>query len=184
MDPETERFLQEPGCQGKSSLKMVVMGYQGAGKKTLVDGIQRNWSELRSRSSRKGERTDDLGIRGRDVNIEVIETAVKRPFPFIQRLPSCDAYLLVYSMVCEDSFKSVTAVRDQIIQQKGDSIPIIFVANKTDIAQNVDKTRRVYRDLFISCEWEHGHYEISARNSTDINRVLQNTMRRVNKTTP
>ncbi|XP_067667630.1 GTP-binding protein Rheb homolog 1-like [Haliotis asinina] len=184
MDPERERFLQGPRCQGKSSLKLVVMGYQGAGKKTFVDGIQRNWSELKSRRTRKGDDSDDLGIRGRDVKIEVIETAVKRPFSFIQGLPSCDAYLLVYSMVCEDSFKSVTAVREQIIQQKGDSIPIIFVANKTDIAQDLDKTQRVYRDLFVSCEWEHGHYEISARNSTDINKVLQNTMRRVNKMTP
>ncbi|XP_071094526.1 ras-related protein Rap-1b-like [Haliotis cracherodii] len=185
MDPETERILkEEPRRPEKSSLKMVVMGYQGVGKKTLMDGLQGKWSEIRSKKTRKGERDDDLGIRGRDLNVEIIHTAVKRHFPFIQRLPSCDAYLLVYSLVCEDSFKSVTAVREQIIKQKGDSIPIIFVANKTDIAQDTDKTVRVYRDLSISCEWEHGHYEVSARDSSDINRVLEHTMRRVNKNDP
>ncbi|XP_071094912.1 GTP-binding protein Rhes-like [Haliotis cracherodii] len=156
----------------EDTFNLAVIGDGSVGKSTTVCRLIKHWTELSSQAHKKSKKHKkshgDLGIKGRSLTVEIVDTSSKKRFPFLQRLPSCDAYVLVYSLVCDDSFDFVVAARDQILQQEGPSVPIVFVANKTDIADSVDKTERVYRDLNISCEWDNGHEEISAEKDTSI----------------
>ncbi|XP_046572746.1 ras-like protein rasV [Haliotis rubra] len=164
------------------TLRLAVIGDSRVGKSTIVARLFKHWTELTSCSKQKGKTgADALGIQGRDVIVDIVDTPTKKCLSFMQRPPSCDVYVLVYSLVCDESFESAVAAREQIIRLRGPKVPIVFVANKTDIADSVDKTERVYRDLNISCEWENGHVEISAEKDTSVLPVLEQIMRRHHK---
>ncbi|XP_067673806.1 uncharacterized protein [Haliotis asinina] len=161
---------------------LAVIGDSGVGKSTFTSRITKHWTDLSATVSKKGsEPAEDLGINGQGLTVDIIDTSTKKRFSFLQRFCTCDVYVLVYSLVSDASFESAVAAREKILQQKGPTVPIVFVANKTDIADSVDKTERVYRDLNISCEWEHGHVEISAEQDTSIIQVLEQIMKRHHK---
>ncbi|XP_046571953.1 GTP-binding protein rhb1-like [Haliotis rubra] len=176
--------LTENSEKEEDTFKLTVLGHKGVGKSTFNCRLMKHWIELSRQEKKKWKRSKgcgDLGIKGRSLTVDTVDITVKARFPFMQKLPSCDVYVLVYSLVCDGSFEAVVAARDQIIQQEGPLVPIVFVANKTDIADSVDKTERVYRDLNISCEWENGHVEISAERDTSVLPVLEQIMKRHQK---
>ncbi|XP_048253933.1 GTP-binding protein rhb1-like [Haliotis rufescens] len=161
----------------EDSFNLAVIGDSSVGKSTLICRLIKHWTEQSSKSHKKSKKRRnarvDLGIKGRNLTVDIVDTSTTKTCTFPQGLPSIDVYVLVYSLVCDDSFESVVAARDQILQQEGPSVPIVFVANKTDIAGSVDKTERMSRDLNISCEWEHGHVEISAEKDLSVLQIGQ-----------
>ncbi|XP_046353142.2 ras-like protein family member 10B [Haliotis rufescens] len=160
----------------EDSFNLAVIGDSSEGKLTLICRLIKHWTEQSSKSHKKskkrGNAPADLGIKGRSLTVDIVDTSTTKSCTFPQGLPSFDVYVLVYSLVCDGSFESVVAARDQILQQEGPSVPNVFVANKTDIVGSVDKTERMSRDLNISCEWEHGHVEISAEKDLSVIQFL------------
>ncbi|XP_048253931.1 GTP-binding protein rhb1-like [Haliotis rufescens] len=151
---------------GAKSLNLLVMGGHGVGKHTLSDRLIDCWKDSATSISR--QTTEDvLGIGEKTLQTQVQEASSGRT-SFLQRVPTSDVYLLVYSITDDASFQEAVNIRERILNQKGANVPIVFAANKTDIGQSVDQIERVYRDLNISCEWEHGHVEISAEKDDSV----------------
>ncbi|XP_046565287.1 GTP-binding protein Rheb homolog 1-like [Haliotis rubra] len=169
-------------CRGKrdaKSLNVLVMGGDGVGKRTLISRLMDCWKKTATSISQLA--TDDiLGIGGKTLDIRTQEASTGR-MSFLQRIPTSDVYLLIYSMIDDASFQIAVSIRERILAQKGPNVPIVFVANKTDIGQSVDQIERVYRDLNISCEWENGHVEISAEKDESVYKVLEQILKRYKK---
>ncbi|XP_071094734.1 GTP-binding protein Rheb homolog [Haliotis cracherodii] len=177
---EKSNFNQECCDKGDAkSLNLLVVGDHGVGKRSLSSRLEDCWRDSATSISR--QTTEDvLGIGGKTLHILVQEASSGRT-SFLQRVPTSDVYLLVYSITDDVSFQVAVNIREKILKQKGANVPIVFVANKTDIGQSVDRTERVYRDLNISCEWEHGHVEISAEKDDSVFKVMEQILKRHNK---
>ncbi|XP_067656278.1 ras-like protein family member 10B [Haliotis asinina] len=188
MDRQFTLSLREDTRKEEDTFRMAILGHTKVGKSTVSCRLVNLWTTLsrqtkeKGRKGRKGRKgCSDLGIKGRSLTVNFVDIAVNTVCPFLQPLPSCDAYVLVYSLVCDESYEAVVAAKDHIIQQEGSSVPIVFVANKKDIADSVDQTQRMYQHLNINCEWENGHMEISAEMDDTVMPVLEQIMKRHQK---
>ena len=76
------------------------------------------------------------------------------PAMFTCSLASADAVLLVYSVAELDTFDEVSRLRDLVQQQRGDSLPLVVVGNKTDLERNISKEEA---EATVNLDWENGY---------------------------
>lgn len=62
-------------------------------------------------------------------------------------------------------------LRNQVVQSKGEAIPIVVVGNKSDL----DDSRTVdeHRSEKIAARWKHGFVECSAKNGEQVTEVFK-----------
>ncbi len=76
------------------------------------------------------------------------------------------AFLLVYAVDDEDSFDFISTLRNEIIDMKGDDVPIVVVGNKIDV--NYRRVHPVMADCVVSIDWDCKYFEISVRERIDV----------------
>ncbi|XP_067657940.1 uncharacterized protein [Haliotis asinina] len=164
-----EVTLNKDGFDDVGSFRLAVCGDHGVGKSTLISRLQELWKETVDTVSLKTT-YDAYGIA--DMDLEITKR-VTSTVASLERVPVSDAYLLVYSLTDADSFQSVVAERENLLDHHGQTVPIVFVANKVDIAGPTERVDSVTRDLGITCQWEHGYVEVSAEDDDYVYKVIE-----------
>ena len=89
---------------------------------------------------------------------------------FTCSLASADAVLLVYSVAELDTFDEVSRLRDLVQQQRGDSLPLVVVGNKTDLERNISKEEA---EATVNLDWENGYVECCAKDNQNIQAIFR-----------
>lgn len=71
----------------------------------------------------------------RNYQVDIIDTCGTETFPAMRRVEinKADAVLLVYSLDKPHSFEWLDQVQEEILQQRGNNLPVMVVANKADV---------------------------------------------------
>ena len=92
-------------------------------------------------------------------------------------LRSADAYLLVYDVTTPSSFRFLQLIREQIAMSRGlGEVPIVVVANKTDLAKDIDKDiSKTMHDSSTKVKkaWKLSHIECSAKYNWNVTTVFR-----------
>jgi 50S ribosomal subunit-associated GTPase HflX len=88
---------------------------------------------------------------------------------------SADGVLLVFDFSSPESFEEVAQLRDAI-NKKNVRIPMIVVANKSDLSQ---ETRNTVIPATVIDDWECGYVECSARENSNISEVFKELLGKV-----
>ncbi|XP_071115727.1 GTP-binding protein Rheb homolog [Haliotis cracherodii] len=182
MNRESKITLNNDCCDHDElgSFHIAVCGDHGVGKRTLISKLKELWKETVDSVSTKTT-YDAYGIS--DMGLAVTKRNTSR-VSSLERVTVCDAYLLVYSLTDAASFQSVVAHRERLLDQHGIAVPIVFVANKVDIAGPTEKVDSVTRDLNITCQWEHGYVEVSAEDDVYIYKVIEQLVKHYTRVGP
>ena len=89
---------------------------------------------------------------------------------FTCSLASADAVLLVYSVAELDTFDEVSRLRDLVQQQRGDSLPLVVVGNKTDLERNISREEA---EATVNLDWENGYVECCAKDNKNIQAIFR-----------
>ena len=117
---------------------------------------------------------------GDDVfTIDLLDTSGTYQFTGMRNLAidSGDAFVLVYSVDDEDSFKEVERLRDEITDKRV-SVPIVVVANKSDKDMTTWQVNSDHIESLVEIEWEHGFIEASAKTDENIIQIFTELMDR------
>jgi GTPase SAR1 family protein len=85
-------------------------------------------------------------------------------------LASADAVLLVFSVSDLASFEEASRLRDLVQQHRGEELPIVVVANKTDLARQITREET---EATVLCDWENGYVECCAKDNLNIVAVFK-----------
>eukprot|EP00095_Tigriopus_kingsejongensis_P000278 maker-scaffold329_size204955-snap-gene-1.28 protein:Tk00278 transcript:maker-scaffold329_size204955-snap-gene-1.28-mRNA-1 annotation:"gtp-binding protein di-ras2" len=123
-------------------LRLVVMGDGYVGKSALIKRFLFGTFPHKYVPTVEDLFSRDYELEGTSLKVDILDTAGDAQFPAMRRLSisSAHAFLLVYSQTDPTSFIGVRQRFEEIKEQRSDyqEIPIVVVANKTDLVQEVD----------------------------------------------
>lgn len=76
----------------------------------------------------------------RNYQVDIIDTCGTETFPAMRRVEinKADAVVLVYSLDKPHSFEWLEQIQEEIVQQRGNNLPVMVVANKADVVLNAN----------------------------------------------
>ena len=161
---------------------MVVLGCGGVGKSALtVRYVAGQFVEKYDPTIEDFYRKE-LDVDGNVGVIEILDTAGTEQFASMRDLyiKNGQGFLLVYSIVNQQSFIDVQPLRDQIQRVKGlASVPMLLVGNKCDL----DNERLVPTSdgEKLAGEWGVPFYETSAKTKEKVDDVYTEIVREILK---
>lgn len=165
----------------KQKCRVVVMGSAKVGKTAVVS--QFLYDTFTSRYVRTVEdlHTGEYEIRGRSLQLEILDTSGAYQFPAMRRLSitTSDGFILVFSPSEPGSFQQVEQLRSEIITVKNPCVPIVVVANKCDLEESDTMQLEDIRQR-VESEWRHGFVETSAKLSTNVVKVFKELLSQAN----
>lgn len=160
--------------------KVVVLGCGGVGKSALtVRYVAGQFVEKYDPTIEDFYRKE-VDIDGTLGVIEILDTAGTEQFASMRDLyiKNGQGFLLVYSIVNQQSFIDVQPLRDQIQRVKGvTSVPMLLVGNKCDLeSERVVKTSDGEK---LAAEWGIPFYETSALTKKNVDDVYVEAVRAI-----
>ena len=79
--------------------------------------------------------TKQIVYNDKNYQVDIIDTCGSENFPAMRRVDinKADAILLVYSLDNPRSFERLEQLREEIFQERGHNLPVMVVANKSDV---------------------------------------------------
>ena len=75
-------------------------------------------------------------------------------------------------------FQEVTTLREQILEERGESdVPIVIVANKTDVGGNCRTILPETAESLVCLDWGNGYVEASAKDNVNIVGIFKEILR-------
>ncbi|XP_064620703.1 ras-related protein Rap-1b-like [Lineus longissimus] len=106
--------------------------------------------------------------------VEILDTAGTHQFPAMRELSirSGHAFVIVYSIESEESFREAMKIADMVNNIKGrGKVPMVLVGNKSDLNQNREVDMDRARQLSVD-SLECAHLETSAKYGLNINSLF------------
>ncbi|XP_021000658.1 ras-related protein Rap-1b-like [Parasteatoda tepidariorum] len=122
----------------------------------------------------------EFDILGTQLKVTFLDTAGDMQFPAMRRLSIANgqAFLLVYSIDNEDSFRIIKQCFEEIREQKPDfqELPILVVGNKCDVPEDRRQVKKEDVNEWVFCELPKLRAKImecSAKDNTNIREVFR-----------
>ncbi|XP_063715369.1 ras-related protein Rap-2b-like [Symsagittifera roscoffensis] len=159
------------------TLRLVFFGSSKVGKTTIVSQMVKNQLPPKYEATLEDLHTKDYRVGTHTVRLNVLDTAGDLSFPAMRQLSisTATAFVLVYSVTEESSFKEVKQLFYEIKESKVNfaEIPMVIVGNKKD-RHNMREVTQDEVEEFISSEgWAAGFLEISALKFPQVLELLQ-----------
>ena len=119
------------------------MGASKVGKSAIITQFLYNTFTPKYKRTVEDMHRADFDVSGIQLTLDILDTSGSHEFPAMRDLhiQSADAFILVYDVNDESTFTELEALRQQIIDKKGENVPIVVVGNKIDL---VDGIKQVY----------------------------------------
>jgi len=124
-------------------------------------------------------------IDGLTCMIDVLDTAGQEEYSAMrdQYLRNGQGFLIVYDMTSRSSFDEASRFRSQIVRAKdSDEVPIVLIANKSDLAERRTVTATEGADLAASFRCKY--IETSAKTRTNVDEAFFELVREIRNRTP
>ena len=92
--------------------------------------------------------SSQIVYKKKNYQVDIIDTCGSESFPAMRRMEinKADAILLVYSLDKPHSFEWLEQVHGEILQRRGGNLPVMVVANKTDVVLEANALNVTTRD--------------------------------------
>lgn len=141
------------------------------------------------------------------LTLDILDTSGSFSFPAMQDLSisTSNAFLLVFSIDSEESWKEATRLREkvsnnchldsvalanhdcyplsslsQIIEKRGPRVPIVIVCNKMDLPYDQRTVAKEVVESIVKLDWECGFIECSAKDNSNIIKVFKELLVQAN----
>jgi len=163
--------------------RIVVVGAGGVGKSALtVRFIQGNFVEKYDPTIEDSYRKQ-VDVDGVACMLDIMDTAGQEEYSALrdQYMKTGQGFILVYSITSSTSFEAAQKLRTQIlrIKEENQDIPIMLVANKTDLEEERAVSKEDGKNL--ASKFGTGFLEASAKTNTNVNEIFFELVRMINK---
>ena len=161
---------------------MVVLGSGGVGKSALtVQFVSGTFVEKYDPTIEDFYRKE-IDVDGSPAVLEILDTAGTEQFASMRDLyiKNGQGFLLVYSIINQQTFIDVQPLKDQITRVKGGAAsPIILVGNKADMESERSVVERDGKTL--AGEWNCPFFETSAKTNLNVHEMFSEIVRQICK---
>ncbi len=162
--------------------KVVVLGCGGVGKSALTVRFVAGQFVEKYDPTIEDFYRKEIDVDGNIGVIEILDTAGTEQFASMRDLyiKNGQGFLLVYSIVNQQSFIDVQPLRDQIQRVKGVSgVPMLLVGNKCDLEK--ERVVAISDGEKLAAEWGTPFYETSALSKKNVDNVYTDVVREILK---
>ena len=115
----------------------------------------------------------------------ILDTAGQEEFTALrdQWIRDCEGFVIIYSIICRNSFIQVPAFRNQVLKVKDtDKIPLMLVGNKCDLEDKREVETNEGEELAkqIGCQFK----ETSAKTRENVEESFYDLVREIRRTSP
>ena len=161
--------------------KVVVLGSGGVGKSALtVQFVTGSFIEKYDPTIEDFYRKE-IEVDSSPSVLEILDTAGTEQFASMRDLyiKNGQGFILVYSLVNQQSFQDIKPMRDQIIRVKRyERVPMILVGNKVDLEGEREVSSGEGKAL--ADDWNCPFMETSAKNKTSVDELFAEIVRQMN----
>ncbi|KAK2895337.1 hypothetical protein Q8A73_014825 [Channa argus] len=164
--------------------KVVVLGSGGVGKSALtVQFVTGSFIEKYDPTIEDFYRKE-IEVDSSPSVLEILDTAGTEQFASMRDLyiKNGQGFILVYSLVNQQSFQDIKPMRDQIIRVKRyERVPMILVGNKVDLEGEREVSSGEGKAL--AQDWNCPFMETSAKNKGSVDELFAEIVRQMNYST-
>ncbi|XP_008307416.1 ras-related protein Rap-2b [Cynoglossus semilaevis] len=161
--------------------KVVVLGSGGVGKSALtVQFVTGSFIEKYDPTIEDFYRKE-IEVDSSPSVLEILDTAGTEQFASMRDLyiKNGQGFILVYSLVNQQSFQDIKPMRDQIIRVKRyERVPMILVGNKVDLEGEREVSSGEGKAL--ADDWSCPFMETSAKNKSSVDELFAEIVRQMN----
>lgn len=133
-----EKSVKKPPKRSSAYLKMltvVAFGEARTGKSSLIKTFIGETFTDEYEPTIEDFYSKQILYNDRNYQVDIIDTCGSENFPAMRRVDinKADAILLVYSLDNPRSFERLEELREEIFQERGHNVPVMVVANKSDV---------------------------------------------------
>ncbi|XP_067671646.1 ras-related protein Rap-1b-like [Haliotis asinina] len=159
----------------ESSFRIAVMGASAVGKSAIVNRLIHGKFHRGYAATIQDRYITDIDVNGSRVMLDIFDTPGAYCFANVRRLAitNSEAFVLVYSVGDESSFENMAKIRDLIIQEKSEGVPILVVGNKSDLTTSDRFISKDKAYCMITNGWNHQYMETSAKDNVNVSEIFQ-----------
>lgn len=168
--------------------RLVVLGGGAVGKTALLKRFLEDEFVEKHRETVEDLLTKTFDVNGQLLQAHILDTAGNMSFPAMRRLSigNGNAFLLVYSVASQQSFKDMKVIFEEIKTTRGQitsefrSLPIVIAANKCDLPLDTWEVSRQQVDEFMlneTLDCHAAHLETSAKTGYNVLAIFETFVR-------
>eukprot|EP00598_Pedospumella_elongata_P006536 CAMPEP_0184973442 /NCGR_PEP_ID=MMETSP1098-20130426/5221_1 /TAXON_ID=89044 /ORGANISM="Spumella elongata, Strain CCAP 955/1" /LENGTH=233 /DNA_ID=CAMNT_0027495897 /DNA_START=80 /DNA_END=781 /DNA_ORIENTATION=- len=166
------------------SIKIIVMGVGGVGKSAITNRfVIGRWVEKYDPTIEESYQTT-IDIEGKAMQVEILDTAGQDAYTPLREtfMHTGDGFLLVYSIVDDQTLEELREIREQILRVHPDrKVPMVVVGNKCDMKKRVVSKQE---GKTLADEFGAGFLEISAKENLKVKDAFQTLVQKILQKSP
>mmetsp|Transcript_7559 Transcript_7559/g.19308 ORF Transcript_7559/g.19308 Transcript_7559/m.19308 type:complete len:218 (-) Transcript_7559:212-865(-) len=168
------------------SMKIVVVGTGGVGKSAMTLRFVKNEWVSKYDPTFCDSYAKTVEVDGEAIDVEILDTAGQEAYAALREkwLHEGHGFVLVYSIVKDETLEDLVALRDQILEANPNpDVPMILVGNKLDLEDErvVSKKEGDQQATAFNCV---NFVEVSAKEDIGVSGAFETLIRTVAKTQP
>lgn len=164
-----------------SSIKIIVMGVGGVGKSAITQRfVVGRWVAKYDPTVEESYQTH-IDIDGKALQVEILDTAGQDEYTPLREtfMPSGDGFLLVYSIVDDQTLEELKGIREQILRvHKDRKVPMVVIGNKVDMAKT-DRAVSKEEGKSLADEFGASFLEVSAKDNSKIKDAFETLVKKI-----
>eukprot|EP01038_Epipyxis_sp_PR26KG_P012278 gene12278-16467_t len=163
------------------SIKIIVMGVGGVGKSAITNRfVIGRWVEKYDPTIEESYQTT-VDIDGKALQAEILDTAGQDEYTPLREtfMHTGDGFLLVYSIVDDQTLEELRSIREQILRvHKDKKVPIVVIGNKVDMAKS-DRAVSKEEGKALADEFHAGFLEVSAKDNFKVKEAFELLVKKI-----